>query len=416
MLVEQRAQRLLAVQARPGPRQRPEPPEQGARRTGRSSPGRATVRPAGPPRRRSAPPPPPRRSPLRRRCRRRDPGPTPASSSARSMPTSCAPSSPPPPRTNATGPVTARTLARAPGHGSSAGTGHRHDLRSRLRICTLPGRDPTAGGDMAVEVRAVVSRGRGEPVGIETVLVPDPGPGEAVVDVEACGVCHTDLHYREGGISDDYPFLLGHEAAGRVSTVGAGVTDVAPGDFVILNWRAVCGSCRACARGRPWYCFATHNATQRMTLDRRHRPDPRAGDRRSRREDTGRGRAVHEGRPGGAGDGGGAARLRGDGRDRRGDQHRCGHPRRHGRRLRLRRRRHGGGRRRAARRRAHGRRRRRGPAEAGRGAATRRDTRGQLPGGGSGGGGPRGHRRLRRGRVHRGGRPAGDVPAGLLRP
>ncbi len=119
---------------------------------------------------------------------------------------------------------------------------------------------------MAVEVRAVVSRGRGEPVGIETVLVPDPGPGEAVVDVEACGVCHTDLHYREGGISDDYPFLLGHEAAGRVSTVGAGVTDVAPGDFVILNWRAVCGSCRACARGRPWYCFATHNATQRMTL------------------------------------------------------------------------------------------------------------------------------------------------------
>ena len=119
---------------------------------------------------------------------------------------------------------------------------------------------------MTVEVRGVVSRGRGEPVGVETVVVPDPGPGEAVVDVEACGVCRTDLHYREGGISDDYPFLLGHEAAGTVSAVGDGVTDVAPGDFVILNWRAVCGNCRACARGRPWYCFATHNATRKMTL------------------------------------------------------------------------------------------------------------------------------------------------------
>jgi S-(hydroxymethyl)mycothiol dehydrogenase len=96
--------------------------------------------------------------------------------------------------------------------------------------------------------------------------VPDPGPGEAVVAVQACGVCHTDLHYREGGITDDFPFLLGHEAAGVVEAVGEGVTDVTPGDFVVLNWRAVCGQCRACRRGRPWYCFSTHNATQRMTL------------------------------------------------------------------------------------------------------------------------------------------------------
>ncbi|HEY6745335.1 MAG TPA: S-(hydroxymethyl)mycothiol dehydrogenase [Mycobacteriales bacterium] len=119
---------------------------------------------------------------------------------------------------------------------------------------------------MATEVRGVVSRGKGEPVTVETVLVPDPGPGEAVVDVQACGVCHTDLHYREGGISDDYPFLLGHEAAGLVNAVGEGVSDLAVGDFVILNWRAVCGACRACARGRPWLCFNTHNASQRMTL------------------------------------------------------------------------------------------------------------------------------------------------------
>jgi S-(hydroxymethyl)mycothiol dehydrogenase len=119
---------------------------------------------------------------------------------------------------------------------------------------------------MAHEVRGVVARGKGASVSVETVRVPDPGPGEALVKVQACGVCHTDLHYREGGINDEFPFLLGHEAAGVVETVGDGVTDVAAGDFVILNWRAVCGQCRACLRGRPWYCFATHNATQKMTL------------------------------------------------------------------------------------------------------------------------------------------------------
>ncbi|WP_217237605.1 S-(hydroxymethyl)mycothiol dehydrogenase [Streptomyces sp. AC555_RSS877] len=119
---------------------------------------------------------------------------------------------------------------------------------------------------MTHQVRAVVARGKGAPVSLETINVPDPGPGEALVKIEACGVCHTDLHYREGGINDDFPFLLGHEAAGVVESVGEGVTDVAPGDFVILNWRAVCGQCRACQRGESWYCFNTHNAKQKMTL------------------------------------------------------------------------------------------------------------------------------------------------------
>ncbi|MDX2937388.1 S-(hydroxymethyl)mycothiol dehydrogenase [Streptomyces ipomoeae] len=119
---------------------------------------------------------------------------------------------------------------------------------------------------MPQQVRGVIAGGKGDPVRIETIVVPDPGPGEAVVKVRACGVCHTDLHYREGGINDEFPFLLGHEAAGVVESVGEGVTDVAPGDFVVLNWRAICGNCRACRRGRPWYCFATHNAEQRMTL------------------------------------------------------------------------------------------------------------------------------------------------------
>jgi S-(hydroxymethyl)mycothiol dehydrogenase len=119
---------------------------------------------------------------------------------------------------------------------------------------------------MPYEVRGVVSLAQGQPVSVETIVVPDPGPGEVVVDVQACGVCHTDLHYREGGIGQDFPYLLGHEAAGLVSVVGPGVTEVEVGDFVILNWRAVCGQCRACRRGRPWYCFATHNAEQKMTL------------------------------------------------------------------------------------------------------------------------------------------------------
>ncbi|MEV4732700.1 S-(hydroxymethyl)mycothiol dehydrogenase [Saccharopolyspora sp. NPDC049426] len=116
------------------------------------------------------------------------------------------------------------------------------------------------------EARAVVSTGKGKPVEVTTIHVPDPGPGEAVIRVQACGVCHTDLHYREGGIGDDYPFLLGHEVAGVVDSVGEGVHNVEPGDFVVLNWRAVCGNCRACKRGRPQYCFDTHNASQPMTL------------------------------------------------------------------------------------------------------------------------------------------------------
>jgi S-(hydroxymethyl)mycothiol dehydrogenase len=119
---------------------------------------------------------------------------------------------------------------------------------------------------MSQQVRGIIARAKGQPVTMETIVIPDPGPGEAVVVIQACGVCHTDLHYREGGINDDFPFLLGHEAAGIVESVGDGVTDVAPGDYVILNWRAVCGDCRACRRGQAQFCFNTHNATQKMTL------------------------------------------------------------------------------------------------------------------------------------------------------
>jgi S-(hydroxymethyl)mycothiol dehydrogenase len=120
---------------------------------------------------------------------------------------------------------------------------------------------------MPQKVQGVIARRQGAPVELVTITVPDPGPGEAVVRILACGVCHTDVHYREGGIGDDFPYLLGHEAAGIVEAVGQGAGDLEPGDYVILNWRAVCGKCRACLRGRPWYCFATLNARQKMTLD-----------------------------------------------------------------------------------------------------------------------------------------------------
>ena len=120
---------------------------------------------------------------------------------------------------------------------------------------------------MSQKVRGVVAMAKDAPVTIETIVIPDPGPGEAVVDIKTCGVCHTDLHYQQGGIGDEYPYLLGHEATGVVSAIGEGVDHVKVGDTVILNWRAVCGECRACRKGEPKYCFNTHNATQKMTLE-----------------------------------------------------------------------------------------------------------------------------------------------------
>ncbi|WP_261623559.1 S-(hydroxymethyl)mycothiol dehydrogenase [Nesterenkonia marinintestina] len=119
---------------------------------------------------------------------------------------------------------------------------------------------------MPQTVRAVVVRSKDAPAEVEEIIVPDPGPGEVVVDVLTCGVCQTDQHFQKGEVGDDFPYLLGHEATARVSVVGDGVTHVDVGDKVILNWRAVCGECRACRKGQAQYCFDTANARQRMTL------------------------------------------------------------------------------------------------------------------------------------------------------
>ena len=116
------------------------------------------------------------------------------------------------------------------------------------------------------EVQGVIASAKGAAVSLETILVPDPGPGEALVRIQACGVCHTDLHYRQGAISAEFPYFLGHEAAGIVEKVGDGVGNVEPGDFVVIAWRAPCTKCRSCLRGRPWYCFDSLIATQQMTL------------------------------------------------------------------------------------------------------------------------------------------------------
>ncbi|GEE00529.1 S-(hydroxymethyl)mycothiol dehydrogenase [Gordonia spumicola] len=119
---------------------------------------------------------------------------------------------------------------------------------------------------MSQVVKGVISRIKNAPTELVDIVIPDPGANDVVVKIQTCGVCHTDLAYATGGINDEYPFLLGHEAAGVVESVGSGVTHVEVGDFVVLNWRAVCGECRACKRGRPWYCFDTHNASVPMTL------------------------------------------------------------------------------------------------------------------------------------------------------
>src|SRR6266498_1977733 len=131
-------------------------------------------------------------------------------------------------------------------------------------LCEVVG---SGGSSMPQRVRGVVSRSKSAPVEVTTVVVPDPGPGDALVGVKACGVCHSDLHYREGAITDEFPFLLGHEAAGVVEAVGPGVTGLEPGDFVVLAWRAPCGRCRACRRGRLWYCFDSRTASRKMTLE-----------------------------------------------------------------------------------------------------------------------------------------------------
>jgi Zn-dependent alcohol dehydrogenase len=92
------------------------------------------------------------------------------------------------------------------------------------------------------------------PFRVEDVELAPPGPGEARVRVAAAGVCHSDWHFATGEMQTPLPVVLGHEGAGVVEEVGPGVARVRPGDEVVLLWRAGCGHCEYCSRGRPALC------------------------------------------------------------------------------------------------------------------------------------------------------------------
>jgi S-(hydroxymethyl)glutathione dehydrogenase/alcohol dehydrogenase len=103
-------------------------------------------------------------------------------------------------------------------------------------------------------VRAVVLPAIGEPMRVEEIDLPEPGPGMVRVKLAAAGVCHSDLSLSNGTLRQPVPAVLGHEGAGTVVSVGAGVATVRAGDQVVLNWSPSCGSCRFCAAAEPYLC------------------------------------------------------------------------------------------------------------------------------------------------------------------
>ncbi|MET7599756.1 MULTISPECIES: Zn-dependent alcohol dehydrogenase [unclassified Streptomyces] len=103
-------------------------------------------------------------------------------------------------------------------------------------------------------VRAAVLPAVGAPLEITEIELPDPGPGQVRVRLAAAGVCHSDLSLSDGTMRVPVPAVLGHEGAGTVVSVGEGVTHIAPGDGVVLNWAPSCGTCHACSLGEVWLC------------------------------------------------------------------------------------------------------------------------------------------------------------------
>lgn len=110
-------------------------------------------------------------------------------------------------------------------------------------------------------VRAAVVRERSGPFVVEELRDPEPGPGEVLVQVAACGVCHTDLHIHDGSVPFPLPCVLGHEVAGTVASVGAGVEDIAVGQRVAGAFIMPCDTCAMCRVGREELCelFFAHN-------------------------------------------------------------------------------------------------------------------------------------------------------------
>ncbi|MGW1074590.1 Zn-dependent alcohol dehydrogenase [Streptomyces sp. NPDC002537] len=106
-------------------------------------------------------------------------------------------------------------------------------------------------------VRAAVLPAVGAPLRIAGIELPAPGPGQVRIRLAAAGVCHSDLSLSDGTLRQPVPAVLGHEGAGTVTAVGEGVTQVAPGDRVVLNWAPSCGGCHFCGLGEPWLCAGT---------------------------------------------------------------------------------------------------------------------------------------------------------------
>ena len=102
--------------------------------------------------------------------------------------------------------------------------------------------------------RGVVVAGKDAPFSVEELRVHDPGPGEVLIRMAASGVCHSDMHYVQGHLGDDFPYLLGHEGSGYIEAVGDGIDERRVGEFVVLTYRAPCSVCRSCLAGRIDQC------------------------------------------------------------------------------------------------------------------------------------------------------------------
>ena len=167
---------------------------------------------------------------------------------------------------------------------------------------------------MTAEVQGVVAMTKGEPVSLVTIVVPDPGPGEAVVRVQACGVCHTDLHYRRRD-QRRVPVPPGPRGrrCGRSRRALRDLRGTRPTSWSSTACR-LAGECRSCLRGRPWYCFDTFNAVREDDTHRRDTPLAGAGHRGLCRKDAGGRGPVHQSGPGRPARGGRSAGLWGDGR------------------------------------------------------------------------------------------------------
>jgi S-(hydroxymethyl)glutathione dehydrogenase/alcohol dehydrogenase len=107
-----------------------------------------------------------------------------------------------------------------------------------------------------MKTKAAVCRAFGAPLTIETIELAPPGPGEVLIKMAACAICHSDIFYMDGAWGGELPAVYGHEASGVVEAVGQGVTRLRPGDHVVATLIRNCGFCPACAEGAPVFCEA----------------------------------------------------------------------------------------------------------------------------------------------------------------